>query len=55
MRGTIASKPNQITTWDGVQFTSDEIHKIAQANNFEIIEEGNDKDEYYWLTFQLKK
>jgi hypothetical protein len=55
VRGTIASKPNQITTWDGVQFTSDEIHKIAQANNFEIIEEGNDKDEYYWLTFQLKK
>ena len=37
VRGTIASKPNQITTWDGVQFTSDEIHKIAQTNNFEII------------------
>ena len=55
MRGTITSKPNQITTWDGVQFTSDEIHKIAQVNNFEIIEDGNDKDEYYWLTFQLKK
>ena len=53
VRGTIASKPNQITTWDGVQFASDEIHKIAQANNFEIIEEGNDKDEYYWLTFRL--
>jgi len=55
VRGTITSKPNQITTWDGVQFTSDEIHKIAQVNNFEIIEDGNDKDEYYWLTFQLKK
>ena len=55
VRGTITSKPNKITTWDGVQFTSDEIHKIAQVNNFEIIEDGNDKDEYYWLTFQLKK
>ena len=44
VRGTITSKPNQITTWDGVQFTSDEIHKIAQVNNFEIIEDGNDKD-----------
>ena len=55
VRGTIITKPQEITTWDGVQFTSDEIHKIAQANNFEIIEEGNDKDEYYWLTFQLKK
>ena len=54
VRGTITSKPNQITTWDGVQFTSDEIHKIAQVNNFEIIEDGNDKDEYYWLTFKLK-
>jgi len=55
VRGTIASKPNQITTWDGVQFTSDEIHKIAQVNNFEIIEEGNYKEEYYWLTFKSKK
>ena len=53
VRGTIATKPQEITTWDGVQFSSDEIHKIAQVNNFEIIEEGNDKDEYYWLTFQL--
>ena len=55
VRRTITSKPNQITTWDGVQFTSDEIHKIAQVNNFEIIEDGNDKDEYYWITFQLNK
>ena len=53
VRGTITTKPQEITTWDGVQFSSDEIHKIAQVNNFEIIEEGNDKDEYYWLTFQL--
>jgi len=54
VRGTITTKPNQITTWDGVQFTSDEIHKIALENNFKIIEEGSDKEEYYWLTFQLK-
>ena len=54
VRGTISTKPNQITTWDGVQFTSDEIHKIALENNFKIIEEGSDKEEYYWLTFQLK-
>ena len=53
VRGTITTKPQEITTWDGVQFSSDEIHKIAQVNNFEIIEEGNEKDEYYWLTFQL--
>lgn len=52
VRGTISTKPHEITTWDGVQFTSDEIHKIAQENNFEIIEEGNDTEEYYWLTFK---
>lgn len=55
VRGTISTKPNEITTWDGVQFTSDEIHKIAKDNNFEIIEEGDYKEEYYWLTFKSKK
>jgi ubiquinone/menaquinone biosynthesis C-methylase UbiE len=55
VRGTISTKPNEITTWDGVQFTSEEIHKIAKENNFEIIEENNDKEEYYWLTFKSKK
>jgi len=54
VRGTISTKPKEITTWDGVQFNSDEIHKIAYDNNFEILEEGNDRDEYYWLTFCLK-
>jgi ubiquinone/menaquinone biosynthesis C-methylase UbiE len=55
VRGTITTKPAEITTWDGVQFTSDEIHKIAKDNNFEVIEEGNYEDEYYWLTFESKK
>ena len=55
VRGTISTKPNEITTWDGVQFTSDEIHKISKDHNFEIIEEGNYKEEYYWLTFKLIK
>ena len=55
VRGTISTKPNEITTWDGVQFTSDEIHKIAKDHNFVIIEEGNYKEEYYWLTFKSKK
>ena len=55
VRGTISTKPNEITTWDGVQFTSDEIHKIAKDNNFEIIEEGDYTKEYYWITFRLAK
>ena len=55
VRGIISTKPSEITTWDGVQFTSDEIHKIANDNNFEVIEEGSYKEEYYWLTFKSKK
>jgi len=55
VRGTISTKPKEITTWDGVQFNSDEIHKIAEKNNFEIIEESDYNQEYYWLTFQSKK
>jgi len=55
IRGTISSKPKEITTWDGVQFTSTEIHQLAQKNNFEIVEESNDTEEYYWLTFKSTK
>jgi ubiquinone/menaquinone biosynthesis C-methylase UbiE len=55
VRGIIDTKPQEITTWDGVQFNSEEMHMIAKKNNFEIIEEENDKDEYYWLTFKSLK
>jgi SAM-dependent methyltransferase len=52
VRGTISTKPTEITTWDGVQFTSIEIHEMAKKFNFEIIEEGDDKTEYYWITLK---
>ena len=52
IRGTVDTKPKEITTWDGVQFTSKEIHDMAQKYNFDILEEGSDKEEYYWLTFK---
>jgi len=55
IRGTVSTKPREITTWDGVQFTSNEIHKLADENNFKIIEENSDKEEYYWLTFKSIK
>ena len=55
VRGTIDTKPKEITTWDGVQFSSKEIHEIATNCNFDIVEEGNYKDEYYWLTFKTTK
>jgi len=52
VRGNISNKPKELTTWDGVQFSSEEIHKMANENNFQIIEEGNENEEYYWLTFK---
>ena len=55
VRGKINSKPKKITTWDGVQFTSDEIHIMAEKNNFDILEEDDDTNEYYWITFRLAK
>jgi len=55
VRGKVSDKPSEITTWDGVQFTSKEIHILAEQNNFEIIEESDENDEYYWLTFKIKK
>ena len=54
VRGITKSKPAEITTWDGVSFSSKEIHKFADQNNFEILEENNG-GEYFWFTFQLKK
>ena len=51
VRGIVDRKSKEITTWDGVQFSSNEIHEIANKNNFKIIEESDDKSEYYWLTF----
>ena len=55
VRGKISTKPKNITTWDGVQFTSDEIHIMAEKNNFDILEEDDDTNEYYWITFRLAK
>jgi len=51
------SKKNPVdgTTWHGVHFTSNEMHKIADENNFEIIEEDGMNDQYYWLTFKSIK
>jgi len=42
-------------TWLGVQFSSQEIHKIAEEFGFEIIDESGENTEYYWITFCLKE
>ena len=51
------SKKNPVdgTTWNGVHFTSNEIHEIANENNFEIIEEDGMNEQYYFLTFKSIK
>ena len=54
VRGIVTTKPKG-TTWDGVQFNSEEIRTTAKKNNFEILEESDFKQEYYWLTFRAKK
>ncbi len=48
-------KPEDTNTWHGVHFTSKEIHKIAQDNKFEIIEEIDQRTQYYWITFKSLK
>ncbi len=54
VRGNTENKPTELTTWDGVSFSSKEIHNYAKENNFKILEEG-DASEYFWVTFQLKE
>ena len=54
VRGIVNTKPKG-TTWDGVQFNSEEIRTTAKKNNFEILEESDFKQEYFWLTFRAKK
>ena len=54
VRGTITTKPNQINTWDGVQFSSQEIHEFADDFGFRVIAESGESTEYYWITFCLK-
>ena len=54
VRGIVTTKPKG-TTWDGVQFNSEEIRITAKKNNFEILEESDFKQEYFWLTFRAKK
>ena len=44
-----------INTWQGVSFTSKEIHKIGEDNKFEILEETGQDTQYYWLTFKSIK
>ena len=55
VRGTISTKPHRITTWDGVQFNSKEIHELAKKIILKLLEESNDDQEYYILTFKSKK
>jgi len=46
-------KPKKFDTWYGAHFSSEEIHNIAKENNFEVMEETGQDDQYYWITFKL--
>ena len=50
--GKTSRLPATYNTWQGVYFSSKEIHEIAQENKFEILEEDNSDTQYYWLTFK---
>lgn len=54
IHGDTDFKPPEFNTWYGVHFTSNEMHQMANDNNFEILEESGQKDQYYWLTFKKK-
>lgn len=55
VHGDFDQNPVDDTTWNGVHFTSEEMHKIALENKFEILEEHGQNDRYYWLTFKSIK
>jgi len=56
VKGTPKTKLKLTNTWHGVHFTSQEIHKIAKENKFEILEETIQLNrQYYWLTFKSIK
>jgi len=55
VHGDIVNQPKKFDTWNGVRFTSLEIHKLAKENNFSIIEESGINTQYYWLTFKSIK
>jgi len=55
VKGIPKTKPKLTNTWHGIHFTSQEIHKIAKENKFEILEETGEQGQYYWLTFKFVK
>lgn len=55
VKGITEPEPKLTNTWHGVHFTSQEIHKIAKENKFEILEETGQHGQYYWLTFKSVK
>lgn len=55
VRGTVPTKQHEITTWNGVRLSSQEIHEMAENNQFEILEENGENTDYYWLTFRSVK
>lgn len=55
VRGITDDFPKEITTWSGIQFTSEEIHQIALQNNFKVMQEFGENTGYYCLIFKCLK
>lgn len=55
VHGNYDKNPIDGTTWNGVHFTSYEMHQIANESKFTILEEEGQNDRYYWLTFKSIK
>ncbi|MGI0011640.1 MAG: methyltransferase domain-containing protein [Nitrosopumilaceae archaeon] len=55
VHGDYDKNPTDGTTWNGVHFTSHEMHQIANESKFVILEEEGQNDRYYWLTFKSIK
>ena len=50
VHGGKKSIPDKIDTWNGVRFSSEEIHKITKQYKFKILDEKGIGKQYYWIT-----
>ena len=55
IRGIVDDSPKEITSWNGVQFTSEEIHQIGLKNNLHVVKEFGENTYYYCLIFKCSK
>ena len=55
VRGIVDDVPDEITTWNGVQYSSQEMNQIVSKNGFEVVEEEGENKRAYWFTLKCIK